>query len=269
MKCIKIIILLIILFNIFTLSVNANTSNDVVYNLIEEYFKNYQLEETPDDLKLDSYEIKNVKISSETPEEILASFSAIIFPHSNNYTWATTDIHYNLRIEKNNNSWEITKMATGPIEPKNYTATNTDVTTRQIVYNLVGEYLESCKMEDVSNNLKIKFYEIESISIISETEEEITSSVTFNIIPYDQDILISNLEKNTYTFVIRKINNEWEIYNSTEIHYENKNLENNNHLYSNNKLLNNTLISQNTILIICSLIFIIIFILIVKKRNIK
>lgn len=116
MKCIKILLISMILILCFAINVSAN--EDIVLNLIEKYLDSYLTENVENNLKLKNYEIKKVNIISEEDNEIIAQYVAEITPYSENHSWATTHLYYYIKIERNNNEWRILKQQTSPFEIK-------------------------------------------------------------------------------------------------------------------------------------------------------
>lgn len=263
MKYLKITILLLIILFFMTLTAYAKTSQDIAYELVENYLKSYQTKDTEKSLRLKSYEIEKVEIVEETDDEIICIFSAYIKPKSLNYRWSTTHLVYYIRIVENDNEWKITEMATSPLELSSYTYEKDN--SKSIVYKLVDDYFKSQNENVSSDTKKIKYYEIASISINSENDEEIVSSVVINIIPYDKEISFSNFEKNTYDFILKKVNNEWKLENE-QITSENKQLETNNYLSSNDKKIEK---SNNILIIVIIFSLIIVLLIFVIKKIIR
>ncbi len=264
---VSVILLLIILFSM-PLTTYAKTSQDIAYEMVENYLKSYQTKDTEKSLKLKSYKIEKVEVVEETDNEIICIFSAKIKPKSLNYRWSTTDLMYYIRIEQKNNQWEITEMATSPLELSSYTYEENN--SKSIVYKLAEDYLKSKNENAVADTEKIKYYEIESISINSENEKEITSSVVINTIPYNKEISFSNFEKNTYDFTLKKVNNEWKV-DDAQLISENKPIETNNYLSFNYQEPEEKSNSFLIILVVSVLIIIILFFIIKKilKRTNK
>ena len=141
MKCIKILLISMILILCFAINVNA--TENIVLNLIEKYLDSYVSENVEEDLKLRNYEIKKVNIISENDNEIIAQYDAEITPYSENHSWATTNLYYYIKIEKNNNEWRISKQQTSPFEikddNKNKSQNNNIELTSKIVTNTIDK----------------------------------------------------------------------------------------------------------------------------------
>jgi hypothetical protein len=156
-------------------------------------------------------------------------------------------------------------MATSPLELSTYTSD--DTSARSIVYNLVNEYLSTLKESSTSDTEKIKYYEISNIEILSENNDEISTSVTINIVPYNKEISVSNIETKVLNFTAKKINDEWKLYNDSGVNLEEKYSNSNTQLSYNDTIQDNKNIKFIIPIVIFILIVIVFLVLKFKKSK--